>query len=392
MQKIFIFIILFFIFCLGFILVDKYLVISTPIVKPLVKPIIKKVEKKQPYLSEYEQTLANSSDLFYNETLVKSGFNGSILVTKGDKIIYERYHGLTEIDKGIEIDSTVSFHLASVSKTFTAMGILKLSEQNKLSIDDSVTKYLPTFPYKDITIKNLLSQRSGLPNYVNFIESTGWNTKELLSNESLLSFLNSHARKIGRGKPNSNFDYSNTNYALLALIIEKITNLKLPIFLNETFFKPLGMNHTFVYTPDKQDSVLPSFKENNQKEEFTFLDAVYGDKNVYSTTRDMMKWDLAISNGKMFTANTLIQAFQGYSHEKKGIKNYGLGWRLFEMPSGKKIIFHNGWWHGNNTFFNRFPDDTTTIIVLGNKYNERIYEAKKIISFYPGYGFESHEE
>ena len=83
----------------------------------------------------------------------------------------------------------------------------------------------------------------------------------------------------------------------------------------------------------------------------------------------------------MFTKATLAEAFKGYSHEKKGIKNYGLGWRLYELPSGKKIIYHNGWWHGNNTVFSRIPDDSTTIIVLGNKFNRSIYQAKKLLAF-----------
>jgi CubicO group peptidase (beta-lactamase class C family) len=224
------------------------------------------------------------------------------------------------------------------------------------------------------------------------MESMGWNTRELLTNQSLLHFIVKNARKISRGRANSYFDYSNTNYALLAIIIEKVTNLNYATFLDQTFFKPIGMYHTFVYKPSMQKTVLPSFKFNNQKEGFNFLDAVYGDKNIYSTVRDMMKWDLAISDGTLFTEKTLEQAFQGYSFERKGIKNYGLGWRLYEMPSGKKIIYHNGWWHGNNTVFSRIPDDSTTIIVLGNKFNRSIYQAKKIIGIYDGYGLQFNED
>jgi CubicO group peptidase (beta-lactamase class C family) len=122
------------------------------------------------------------------------------------------------------------------------------------------------------------------------------------------------------------------------------------------------------------------------------LDNIYGDKNIYSTVRDMLKWDQAITDGEMFTKASLAEAFRGYSHEKRGIKNYGLGWRLYELPSGKKIIYHNGWWHGNNTVFSRIPDDSTTIIVLGNKFNRSIYQAKKIIGIYDGYGFQFNED
>ena len=141
-----------------------------------------------------------------------------------------------------------------------------------------------------------------------------------------------------------------------------------------------------------KENVLPSYKFNKRKEQFTFLDGVYGDKNVYSTVRDMLEWDLAINDGKMFKKETLAAAFQGYSYEKKGLKNYGLGWRLYELPSGKKIIYHNGWWHGNNTVFSKFPADSTTIIVLGNKFNKSIYQAKKIIGIFDGYGFQFNED
>lgn len=388
MQKLIIFITLFFIFCTGFIAVDIYL--EKPSSTILLN--ITKTVKEPLNLTDDEKILAKASEQFYNQYLLRTRFNGAILVAKSGKIVFERYNGLTEINKGEAIDSSIAFHLASISKTFTAMGILKLAQDNKLNIDDPVTKYIENFPYSEITIRNLLSHRSGLPNYVHFIESMGWNTREQLTNQSLLDFIVKNARKISRGSSNTNFDYSNTNYALLALIIEKVANLNYSTFLDNTFFKPIGMYHTFVYNPSMQKTVLPSFKFNNQKEEFNFLDAVYGDKNIYSTVRDMMKWDLAISDGSLFTKTTLDQAFQGYSYERKGVKNYGLGWRLYEMPSGKKIIYHNGWWHGNNTVFSRLPDDSTTIIVLGNKFNRSIYQAKKIIGIYDGYGFQFNED
>jgi CubicO group peptidase (beta-lactamase class C family) len=117
-----------------------------------------------------------------------------------------------------------------------------------------------------------------------------------------------------------------------------------------------------------------------------FLDAIYGDKNIYSTPRDMMKWDMALYDTSFFSQKIIDEAFKGYSYERKGVKNYGLGWRLYEMPSGKKIVYHNGWWHGNNTVFSRLPQDTTVIIVLGNKFNRSIYQAKKIAGIFEGYG------
>ena len=120
--------------------------------------------------------------------------------------------------------------------------------------------------------------------------------------------------------------------------------------------------------------------------------AIYGDKNIYSTPRDMMKWDFALSKDQLFAEKTLEEAFKGYSYEIRGTRNYGLGWRLVEMPTGKKIIYHNGWWHGNNTVFSRLPDDSTAIIVLGNKFNRSIYQSKKIAGIFKGYGIQSDDD
>lgn len=339
-----------------------------------------------------EKKLFNASEIFYKEDLLKTRFNGSIIVSKNGKIVFEAYNGLTQINKGESIDSATSFHLASVSKTFTGMAILKLWEEKQLKIDDLLTVYLPTFPYADITLRDLLSHRSGLPNYLYFMESLGWDSHETLTNEELLDFMIKKREKLDVGRRNANFDYCNTNYVLLALVIEKVSKMSYANYLNQTFFKPIGMRNTFVYSPNMQEKVLPSYKFNNQKESFTFLDAVYGDKNIYSTVRDMLKWDIALNNGKLFEKSTLDEAYKGYSYERKGIKNYGLGWRLYEFPSGKKIIYHNGWWHGNNTVFIRIPNDSTTIVVLGNKFNRNIYQAKKILGIYAGYGFQFNED
>ena len=343
-------------------------------------------------LNPIEESLRRTSSKFFEESLVRSRFNGAILVARNGKIVFEEYEGLKEVLKGDPIDSATSFHLASVSKTFTAMAILKLWEDGKLKIDDKVDKYLKGFPFNQITIRNLLSHRSGLPNYVYFAEQVGWNTRNYLHNDDMLKLLVSNKSKLRIGRPNAYFDYCNTNYALLALIIENVTGKSYAAFMDQTFFTPIGMMNTYVFDINKTEKILPSFKYNNRKEPMMFLDAVYGDKNIYSTARDMLKWDIALNSGKLFKKETLDEAYRGYSYERKGVKNYGLGWRLYEMPSGKKIVYHNGWWHGNNTVFSKLIQDSTTIIVLGNKFNRNIYQAKKIAGIFPGYGIQIDDD
>jgi CubicO group peptidase (beta-lactamase class C family) len=231
-----------------------------------------------------------------------------------------------------------------------------------------------------------------LPNYVHFVEKLGWDAHQYLTNQDMLNLIIQNAEKLKPGRPNAYFDYCNTNYALLALIVEKVAKTSFAKFLDSSFFKPLGMTHSFVFDTTQSEKVLQSYKFNNRREPMMFLDAVYGDKNVYSTPRDMMKWDWALLPGNLFSQATLDEAFKGYSYERRGLRNYGLGWRLYEMPSGKKIIYHNGWWHGNNTVFSRLPADSTVIIVLGNKFNRSIYQARKIAGAFPGYGIQMDED
>jgi CubicO group peptidase (beta-lactamase class C family) len=389
MQKLKLFIILFIAFSALFYFFDQY---RKPNPTNLIASIQKVNAAPNPAFTAIDHALRNSSQHFFEETLLRSRFNGAILVARNGKIIFEHYQGLQNVLSGEPIDSSTAFHLASVSKTFTAMAILKLWENAALLLDDPVAKYLEGFPFPLITVRNLLSHRSGLPNYVHFVEKLGWDTHRFVTNADILQLLIDHPDKLKPGRANAYFDYCNTNYALLAMIVEKVSQLGFSEYLNTVFFKPLGMNNSFVYAVEMAENVLPSYKFNNRKEPMMFLDAVYGDKNIYSTPRDMMKWDLALSNGQLFSETTLEEAFRGYSYEKRGTRNYGLGWRLVEMPTGKKIIYHNGWWHGNNTVFSRLPDDSTAIIVLGNKFNRSIYQAKKIAGIFKGYGIQSDDD
>jgi CubicO group peptidase (beta-lactamase class C family) len=388
MQKLKVFAFLFLLFLALFYFADSSLRKSAPVTPPYFKRTI----AENSVLTAKDLELRSSSERFFQQTLLRSRFNGGILVSRNGKIIFEAYNGLTEVLKGDTINSSTSFHLASVSKTFTAMATLMLFDSKSLSIDQPVSSFLPGFPYPKITIRDLLNHRSGLPNYVYFAEDLGWDNKKILTNKDMLQLMISNSALLKVGRPNAYFDYCNTNYALLALVIEKVSTLSFSDYLDQTIFKALGMDNSFVFSMDKSEKVLPSFKFNNQKEPFMFLDAIYGDKNIYSTPRDMMKWDMALYDTAFISEKIRSEAFKGYSYERDGIKNYGLGWRLYEMPSGKKIIYHNGWWHGNNTVFSRLPQDSTAIIVLGNKFNRSIYQAKKIAGIFDGYGINIEDD
>lgn len=319
----------------------------------------------------------NAVKTFYNNDLVAKGFNGGMLVAKNGRVIYEDYHGYFNLHEKDSLTPHSAFHLASISKTFTAMAVLKLAELRKLKLDDNVKKYFPAFPYDGVTIKLLLNHRSGLPNYIYFMQQLGWNVKQYCSNMDMLNYMIQFKPPV-QSAPDKHFTYCNTNYALLALIIEKASGKSYPKLLQELFFTPLHMDDTYVFTMADSAKAMPSYDWRGRQERLTFLDTGFGDKNIYSTPEDLLKWDQALYTNQIFTKKTLKAAYTAYSNEKPGIRNYGYGWRMNLYPNGEKIIYHNGWWHGNNTVFIRMIEDSVTIIVLGNKYNRAIYDAKKM--------------
>lgn len=324
--------------------------------------------------------LHNEVKDFYEKKLLRTGFNGGILVAKNGEVIFEAYHGYYNLRKKDSLTSHSAFHLASVSKTFTAMATLKLVEMGKISLNDDVKKFFPAFPYDNVTVRLLLSHRSGLPNYLYFMQQLGWDIKKHLSNQDVLDYLIKF--KPAATRPDTHFTYCNTNYALLGLIIEKASGESYADFIKQHIFKPLHMDDSYVYNISDSATAMPSYDYRGRQEAFTFLDCGIGDKNIYSTPEDLLKWDQALYTNQLFSQKTLEEAFTPYSNEKPGIRNYGYGWRMNVYPDGKKIIYHNGWWHGNNAVFIRMIQDSATIIVLGNKYNRNIYEAKEMEKFF----------
>lgn len=347
---------------------------------PLQNGLVQTLSKEK--IQHYNNACAH----FFDSLLLRTNaFNGAILVAKDGNIVYEKYAGFVNpASKQDSLGIGSAFHLASVSKTFTAMAVCKLWEDGRLGIEDSLGKYFPNFPYKGITVKMLLSHRSGLPNYVHYLELNGWDKRKMVTNPDVLTslYMMKPPLEFPSGK---HFSYCNTNYALLALIIEKVSGQTYTAFLNQTFFTPLGMRDTYVFSLKDTSHAMPSFEYNNRPFRLEFLDAVYGDKNVYSTVRDMLKWDQALYAGRIFKQATLDSAFAGYSFEKQGKRNYGLGWRMTFLDNGKKLLYHNGWWHGNNTAFIRLTDEKATIIVLGNKFNRRIYASKHLADLFGNY-------
>lgn len=344
---------------------------------------------KQSYITKKHSEIAS----FYAQNINIDNFNGGFLVAKNGQILFEDYKGYANYTTKEKITSSTPLHLASVSKVMTATVILKLVDQNKINLDTSLKSLFPEFPNSKITIQTLLNHRTGLPNYAYFCENDSiWNSAKTLKNADILQLLSTKDIAL-EFTPNSKFSYCNTNYALLALVIEKITQKSYPEAMKELLFTPLQMKNTFVFEIDKQKkSVSKSYKSTWEEIPFDYLDGIYGDKNIYSTPQDILKLDLATYSDLFLSKEIKELAYKGYSYERKGIKNYGLGIRLREWEDGTTLHYHNGWWHGNTSAYVTLKKDTVTMIALSNKYTRKVYQIKRLSALFGNYPFELNEE
>jgi len=323
-------------------------------------------------------------DSFYNKFINSPYYSGGFIVVKNGKVIYEDYKGYANVKKGKKIDASTPIHLASVSKVLTCTAILRLVQQDNIMLDQKVTDWLPKFPYKNTTIRTLLNHRSGLQHYANFpgLMKKKWDRKKILTNQDIYNLLVQN--KFRLVSPNdTRFDYCNTNYVILALIIEKATGLNYRKAMQELIFKPLGMNNTFVFNYDTDRETASKSYRGNNIFPWDQFDNLYGDKNIYSTPRDLVKFDLGTYSPDFIKPELLQEAYFGYSagKVKNPIKDYGLGMRMrFLPPTGEKMVYHNGWWHGNNTSFVPVKKDTVTVVCLGNKYSNRPYATLSMVS------------
>lgn len=310
---------------------------------------------------------------FYNEFLHHNPLNGSFLLAKNGEILLEKNSGFADFESREPIDSNTVFHLASISKTFTAVAILKLWEQHKLSLEDEVRLYIPTFPYRHITIRMLLSHRSGLPDYLYIMPKR--KSSQLYSNDEVISYYITKKPALEE-KPGTSFHYCNINYVILAEIIERVSNEDFSAYMNRTIFKPLHMQHTFILTNTLFPYIARSYNSGNNIYKTGSFDAIYGDKNVYSNARDLLTWDKALYQDSFIRSSTMTLAYQATNSHTKSVENYGLGWRLIQQD-GTNIIYHSGRWHGNCNNFIRLIQDTTTLIILSNRYNRHVYLSDK---------------
>jgi len=341
-------------------------------------------DPKSAALSDAERTVRALLDRYFMQRYRQENFNGTVLISHNGRPIYQQTFGYADLTTKDALTKNTPFELASISKTFTATAVLKLQEQGLISLDAPVKLYFPDFPYEAVTIRHLLTHRSGLPDYVFMGNNYITDRAHYMSNEDVVDiFIKKKARLLF--SPNSRFEYSNSNYAILAAIVAKVTGMKFQKYMHDSIFVPLEMYHSFVF--DYEDTSYHGYARTHdaygQKLKDVCFDGAVGDKGVYSTAEDMLKWDNALKSGKVLTEESLEEAYKPRSFERESFdnynsKNYGYGWRISKQADGNNIIYHNGWWHGNNNVFARNLRDNTTIIVLGNRLNQGNYATDPI--------------
>ncbi|MDG2992332.1 beta-lactamase family protein [Candidatus Synechococcus calcipolaris G9] len=318
---------------------------------------------------EVSPELTAAIDRVVEATLWENGPGVAVLILYDGEIIHQKGYGLRNVEEKLPITVDTAFDLASVSKQMTAMGILILMEAGALELDEAVTIYVPDFndpdPDHPILISDLLYHRSGLADYTG--EAWQGTDSELaqLTLEDHLQWLN--GQNIERDR-DIEFEYNNSGYALLALIIERVSGQPFAEFMEDTIFEPLAMNNTVVFSRLNQTIANQALgyrvSERGETELSSFPSMIGGDGNVFSTIGDLAHYDNALRGGDLIEPESLALAFTAGIEDDGEGAGYGLGWEIHE-----DYVAHSGSWYGTSTYYRHYTDQPFTLIVLSNNEN-----------------------
>jgi CubicO group peptidase (beta-lactamase class C family) len=322
------------------------------------------------------QNLSARLDSIFQPLSNAGQFSGNVLIAQNGKPIYEKCFGMADIDKHIANNVNMRFQLASVSKQFTAMGIVLLKESGKISYDDTITKFIPELPYHGITIRQLLNHTSGVPDYFPMFLQY-WDKTKFADNNDVIKLLVQYHPPVFF-PPGQKYLYSNTGYALLATVIEKVSGTSFKEFMADNVFKRFGLKHTlvcsrhanpinapdfaigYVYADSLKAFVIP--EQHPMWKTGLWEDAIYGEDGVNSTVGDMLKWDQAVYN-RAIISNDDWQQILTAGATAEGSCDYGFGWHL-----KNNAAFHTGGWPGFIIYNEQGLENNYSIIILRNKF------------------------
>lgn len=321
---------------------------------------------------------ANKYSEFISCMKSKGLSTGNILVYEKGEIVFQSSNGLRTIDPIDSLTLNSQFRLASVSKQFTSVAVMKLKQEGKLDYDQKVSSILNDFPHDNITIKHLLQHTSGIADYIkiisqNYVPQNSTKRDILGNNEILDIFYNSNPKL--KFKPGEKYEYSNTGYLVLASIVEEVSKQHFREFLKENIFDPLNMNNTLLYSyKEGYDSDLPNrvfgYSLNEEKDGYELNDYhvfndVRGDGGIYSTINDLFKWNMALLDYKVVPKKLLDEAWRVGTLNNGEDFGYGYGWVIGDS-SKPKSVFHSGGWVGFVTYLYNEIDTKSGYVILTN--------------------------
>lgn len=306
-------------------------------------------------------------DRLLSASIKESDPGAVILIIQNGQVLKSASYGLANVESKMPVTAQTPFEIGSMSKPFTAMAVMMLAERGKLGLDDPLTKFFPTLPAyaQKIAVRHLLNHTSGLVDVINpkwfrrGYQPTSQELVEMLAREQKVNFA-----------AGENFEYNNTGYVLLALIVEKASGVRFSKFMRENIFKPLEMNRTLIYdeTKPKIAGMAVSYSAEGgafKRDEDLSDKFFFGAKGVISTAEDLAKWDHALETEKLVKAATLRRIFAPTRLNNGTMSAYGFGWYV-SREGGLDVLEHGGGYLGYRSYLKRYPAEHTTLILLSN--------------------------
>ncbi len=343
--------------------------------------------------SLFAQTKLSAFDAYMQGQEELYQFNGNVLVAKNGKIIYQKSVGYADYNSKKQLDEKSIFDIGSITKEFTSVGILLLKDRGKIELADSLRKFFPELSYSNITVAQLLTHTSGVPEGFNLIEKY-FDHNKIATNEDLIRLLAKEQPPV-LFKAGENLMYSGTGFNLLASIIEKVSGQSYNTFLEENIFKPLRMTNTMVANFPRNEKNTPGLARGfvyiDSLKSFVVADSLYpewasylsginGEGMIITTAGDLLKWDRALKNHQLLSEETQQQMVTMHAEKTTfPVVHFGYGIRVGNNSIGK-YIFHNGWYPGFKSMLIRYPDEDVTVVVLSNNQSNAEFIADALAS------------
>ena len=310
-------------------------------------------------------------------------FNGTVLIARKGEVLFHKKCGNRDVEGKEPITDRSAFNLASVSKQFTAMGILLLAYEHRLDIDDPLSKWIPELDAPAVTIRHMLHHTAGLTDFIDLAEQH-WDTDRTLTFSDLLALFQRH-KPIQSFSPGEKFEYSNTGYVLLGLIIERASGMPHEAFMREHIFRPLDMNDSGAFNKLSAVDALPErvfgfrrryrFFGKRIADDLNFVDGTTGDGGIYASARDLLKWDRGLNNGLLLSEQVYAEAYTSGRTNDGEATDYGFGWNLYSDGS----VGHGGSWVGFQSGIYRNSRQELLLVVLDNSSNEGFHDVTQAL-------------